>query len=477
MKTRKLVLAWLAIFLLLPLAYADGALDTDYGLDGRSEVAFDIVGGAKTDIANSSVLQADGKLIIAGAAKTATGDFDFAVARLLSDGTPDGLFGTGGKVTVHFDMYGTTHNNVATSVTLQPDGKILVVGTADGNNVGVGYPYAGTSVMVMARLQPNGALDSSFGDGGKQSLGSPETSAGMAVATDDASGMVAIVGSISQAAFLTYWDGTGFFGSPIIRDVAPSGSTGIATSVRFDAAGRVVIVGAYAVVDVTKGYDCFVSRYVYSANTSGYVLDQSFGSGGRFTFAYDIGGSMNDICWSLAIQGDGKIVVVGQSDSDARTSNATIARVLADGSGFDPSFGGDGHLATYFEVPGALNAARGVKLQSDGKIIVSGFGSVNDPTRAPRDFGIMRLDHDGYLDNTFVGTTPGSNFGTVMVGFEPYYSSLAGKDDTASAVSIDSADRIYVVGAAQYTDMDFDMAVARLQSEKIFVSGFQGAPQ
>jgi len=74
MKTHMLVLACLAIFLLLPLVHADGALDTDYGLDGRSEV-----------------------------------------------------------------------------VTQQPDGKIPIVGTADGNNVGAGFRYAGTSVMAMAR--------------------------------------------------------------------------------------------------------------------------------------------------------------------------------------------------------------------------------------------------------------------------------------------------------------------------------------
>lgn len=468
MNTRTTLLGLVAL-LSVSLARADGALDADFGIDGRSEVAFDIVGSVKTDRATSSFRQPDGKLIVAGATKNAAGYFDYAVTRLLADGTIDTAFGPNGQVTIHFALYGTSHNNVATGVALQGDGKIVVVGTADGSIVS---ELGGDSTLAKARLTPTGALDTTFGGDGTLLLDSSETSAGMALAILPGGGIV-VAGNASQAPILAISNSEGA-NEYVIRDLAPPGSIGTATAVGVDAGGRIVVAGFYSLADVTLGYDCFVARYAYSVGLGVFVLDPTFGSGGRFGF--DVGGG-SDYCWAMAIQRDGKIVLVGESDDAARTTDATIARVLADGSALDQSFAGSGRVVTYFEEPGAINAAHGVKLQSDGKIVVSGYGTVVDPARAPYDFGVIRLDKNGFFDGTLVGSTPGSNTATVMIGFEPYYGAAQGETDNGIAVSLDDADRIYVVGSAQYQNEDYDFAVARLESEKIFVSNFDRLPQ
>ena len=68
--------------------------------------------------------------MVAGHAQYSTaGDYDFAVARLNPDGSPDMSFGTAGKATVPFDL-GGDHFDEAAAVALQPDGRIVVAGSA-----------------------------------------------------------------------------------------------------------------------------------------------------------------------------------------------------------------------------------------------------------------------------------------------------------------------------------------------------------
>src|SRR5262245_10039015 len=78
-----------------------GGLDPGFGTGGKQTVAFDL-GGSNRDTATGVVLQPDGKLVLAGTADNR----DFAVARLNPDGTPDPTFGPGGKRTIAFNLGG-----------------------------------------------------------------------------------------------------------------------------------------------------------------------------------------------------------------------------------------------------------------------------------------------------------------------------------------------------------------------------------
>ena len=131
----KYILALLFSACLPALASAqltEGALDPTFGTSGRTTIPFDL-GNSKADHAYGSVLQPDGKLIIVGSATNANGNEDFAITRLLPNGTRDPGFGANGKVTRGFNL-GGANNDVAAAVTLESDGTIIVIGTVDYPN-------------------------------------------------------------------------------------------------------------------------------------------------------------------------------------------------------------------------------------------------------------------------------------------------------------------------------------------------------
>ncbi|HQQ32628.1 MAG TPA: DUF4347 domain-containing protein, partial [Methylophilus sp.] len=123
---------------------ADGSLDTSFGASGVRLTDF---GGA--DFGNEVRLQSDGKIIVAGWSD-AGGTNDFAIARYNTNGSLDTSFGNSGKTTVNLGG-----SDLAEGLTIQPDDKILITGTAgvNGNDFGI------------VRLNSNGTIDTSFGGG------------------------------------------------------------------------------------------------------------------------------------------------------------------------------------------------------------------------------------------------------------------------------------------------------------------------
>ena len=102
----------------------NGSPDTTFDGDGTATIDF----GSLADAGNDAVLQPDGKIVVAG--YTQAVNSPTAVARLNADGSLDGTFGAGGKVTINFGaaMFGN-------AVALQSNGRILVAGQRAGNEV------------------------------------------------------------------------------------------------------------------------------------------------------------------------------------------------------------------------------------------------------------------------------------------------------------------------------------------------------
>ena len=144
-----------------PAEPPDGGLDPSYGFEGRafvtdpSQVWTD---GPQNSVA-ASALQSDGKVVLVGSFGGSTGSF--WVERLNADGTIDTTFGNNGEVLINFP-----YASQATSVVIQPNGDILIGGTtlANAPNAATDYEFA------MARLTPNGTLDTTFGTGGKLTI-------------------------------------------------------------------------------------------------------------------------------------------------------------------------------------------------------------------------------------------------------------------------------------------------------------------
>lgn len=136
---------------------ANGTLDTTFGDQGRATFDF---GTHKDNVANAVKVDAAGRIWIAGYKQYSATDFDFAVARVLADGSAlDAGFCNNGYQTVLFDLGNDDKIDIARDLLLQSDGKIVLVGDAKVNSL--------RTQFAAARLLPNCQLDATFGNGGK----------------------------------------------------------------------------------------------------------------------------------------------------------------------------------------------------------------------------------------------------------------------------------------------------------------------
>ncbi|MEO8019422.1 MAG: Calx-beta domain-containing protein [Pseudomonadota bacterium] len=113
----------------------DGMPDAGFGNAGKVNTGL----ATRDNFGRALAIQGDGKIVLAGQVSTLA-NADFGVARFLADGTTDITFGTAGVLTI--DFFGATDN--ARDVLVQPDGKILVIGSAAN----------GTAGLAMARITP-----------------------------------------------------------------------------------------------------------------------------------------------------------------------------------------------------------------------------------------------------------------------------------------------------------------------------------
>jgi uncharacterized delta-60 repeat protein len=129
----------------------EGELDPTFGTGGK--VVVDPT--PYRDFVEAMVLQPDGKIVLAG-----NEGVDFELVRFNSDGTLDNTFGTGGVVIVDVGRDPVTGfgSDWCESLLLQPDGKLVAIGHSDNGNHTRG---------VIARFNPNGSLDAAFGSGGR----------------------------------------------------------------------------------------------------------------------------------------------------------------------------------------------------------------------------------------------------------------------------------------------------------------------
>jgi uncharacterized delta-60 repeat protein len=168
----------LALARLLP----DGSLDASFGNGGVTSAA---IAGASLE-ARGVALAGDGAILVSTPYRTSSGA-DLAVARFSESGSLDAGFGSNGIART--SGTGASIENVG-PIAVQPDGKALVGATTRTETF--------TRFLAVARFAANGALDSSFGEGGVFS-GSPVTSewgqADIRAVFADATGHVLLAGN------------------------------------------------------------------------------------------------------------------------------------------------------------------------------------------------------------------------------------------------------------------------------------------
>ena len=194
--------------------------------------------------------------------------------------------------------------------------------------------------------------------------------------------------------------------------------------------GKIVAAGS------TSGTSFLVARF----NADG-SLDQTFGTNGSVETTF---GDQTAAGRALAVQPDGKIVVVGVSGagSYSELNDFALARYNSDGS-LDQNFGGSGKFKTHF--PGSGNTgsnATSIALQSDGKLVVGGYCKPND--RTPHQFALARYNSNGTLDSAF------GQAGKVMTG-------MGAGDALSFGVALQSNGRIVLAGYSYAQDHDFSL--------------------
>jgi uncharacterized delta-60 repeat protein len=358
---------------------------------------------------------------------TVIGHEDSSVTWSVAEGTAGGTITDGGVYTAPLTPVtpGTFHV-VATSVVL---------------------PGRSASAAVTVSF-PSGALDPSFGTGGKVTL--PIGRAGSqanALAIQPDGKIIASGGSVNGTkqdivVVRLNTDGTldPSFGSNG-TSVIPSDAAAVAIAIQ-PADGKIVAAGSSL---SGSDFDFALIRL----QTDG-TLDPSFGTSGKQTF---LNSTTNDSAAAVAIQpGDGKIIVAGSSLSgnDFSTENFELIRLSPNGT-LDPSFGAGGRRTTDFSAN--QDAAKAIALQADGKIIVAGFSVRVSVSGTRSDFALARYHPDGSLDTTF--GTEGKGTVTTPIG--------SGSAQVAS-IAIQPDGKIVAAGVAT-NGLNTDFALARYNAD------------
>ena len=187
-------------------------------------------------------------------------------------------------------------------------------------------------------------------------------------------------------------------------------------------------------------------------------LDPTFGGGG---IVITRGPNFNtvDTAVGMAIQPDGKIVVVGDGTLGVTTWDFAVVRYNPDGS-LDTSFGGTGIVHT--PVGNSHDQATSVAIQADGKIVVAGIicNGVGNCSGLGTSIAVVRYNPNGSLDISFDGT------GIVVT-------SVGGSRDGAFSLAIQTDGKIVVAGTS-FHNPDSDIAIVRYNPNGSLDSTFGG---
>src|SRR4051812_20747107 len=328
----------------------DGAVDQTFGLAGAARTT--VAAGAQPwEGARAVAVGPDGSIVVAGFAATATGT-DLAIVRSTSSGALDPTFSGDGIRTLDLGQV-----DGANGVAVQPDGKVVVVGT-------------GASGFTVFRLLSDGQLDPAFASGGvaTTTLADPSLE-------DEASAVLLRGGKIVVA-------GTADTANPSRSRIAVAryladgrldqgfGTGGIAI-VQSESGDRAwALAGAPGGKLVVAGRDG-ASQYRVARLLADGRLDHSFGGSGYVGTRFE---RLAANALGVAVQADGKVVAAGTGLS-YNESAFTAARYRDDGA-LDPSFGSGGKAV--FDLPTIRLWGAGMVIQpsSDpqaaGRLVIAG---------------------------------------------------------------------------------------------------------
>ncbi len=303
-------------------------LDTTNAQSGSLDKTFGTGGKALSSIFLGNItsvqnvkVQPDGKILVLG-----TNYFDsssFVVARFLANGTLDNTFSTDGYL---MDNFGRK-DNYGVELLLHTNSQITII----GRSAGADYKYD----LAIARINSDGSYDNTFGNNGKliKTLDSVEYNISAATLQSD---------------------------------------------------NKIVVGGYKSKAGLT---DFMVARINFNGS-----IDNNFGTNGKLIYGYStLYCTLNSLC----IDNNGRILAVGSSTRGAYDSDFAIARIKTDGT-LDTDFSFDGKATVVFYNNEEQGASK-VIVQKDGKILIGGYASYQTLFGA----AIARINDNGTTDNSF----------------------------------------------------------------------------
>ena len=408
---------------------ADGTIDPSYGKAGYS---------LDVPLSNPSLAAGtDGRIYVAGYFTTG-----FGLACFDEQGALVKTFGSLGMAVTYFNV-----TAYAQSIIVLPDGRIVLAGhTGTGPNYNLAlarynpdgtpdlsfgkdgkqttdfgfgdYGYAsalqpdgkivvaggisisstGGNHMAVVRYHTNGTLDSSFGSGGRALSVQPiaQSATSVQVLQDGA----ILIGGGNRDFVLARFDGEGrpdtTFGTGGVATTHFATNSEVIRSLQVLDDGRILAAGD--VLNTGNRYDAGLARYLPNG-----LPDSSFGSGGRFTVAF---GYSNLLVRQVALWPGGRIAVAGGLQYAGTNRDYALFVCREDGQ-LDTSFGKDGLLSGFTDAE--ITEYRALVAQPDRKLVAGGYtNSTGDPN-----FALARYTERGELDPSFgTGGLVVTNFGS-----------------------------------------------------------------
>jgi uncharacterized delta-60 repeat protein len=309
---------------------ADGTLDTTFGDGGR---VVDRGPGCFASEAYAVAVELNHKVVVAGSCGTMVPSQEFLIGRYNADGNLDVSFGTAGFVRTRF---GPATRDMARALALDREtGKLVVAGYS--RNDAAASP---NQDFAVARYLSTGALDATF-----NSTGTAVTDLG--AGKDDFATGVALYGQ------------------------------------------QVFVVG-YGINPTNGSHDFAAVRY-----RSNGLVGGNFGTNG--VARVDVSAGADDRAYAIArFPGTSKMVIAGESFSGQTLLDFAMIRLTASGK-LDTGFNSTGKVIT--PVSGGHDGARGLAIQADGKIVVVGMAASN--TSGTVDIAVRRYGSDGSIDAQF----------------------------------------------------------------------------
>jgi len=393
-----------------------GTLDTSFGDSGTMITSF----GQLNAESNSICIQSDGKILLSGISEIDSNE-DIIVVRYMSNGQLDEEFGIDGKFCLNISNFSDRCYGMA----LDDDDNIFLTGFTYNDNF--------ESKGIVVKLNINGIIDSTFANNGIWISDIPDSREDFREILLQNDGKILIAGTIdfigqSTSSAIIRLNSDGSLDSNFGQDGIASVEVPISYNPRFAKlnSNMEIVAGGFSL-------ESTASLVMVKFDQQG-DISTSFGNNGIVieNSAFD------EFSRDIAIQADNKIVVAtGITNNSGRDFGLT--RYNNNGL-IDNEFGINGRVSTDFLQ--TSNTAHSVLIQSDGKIILTGFLGITPN----HNYAIARYDSFGTLDNSF------GEEGKVITNFE--------FDDLAFTSELQSDGKLLCAGHSKVTGIS-QLSIAR----------------